>query len=192
MNRLKLASRIPVGLAIIGAYLNSAEVLAQFQPAGRAWVGWIAALSVSVALFICVEAFLAHPRWVTAGGVLAFGLAEVLGQILHAALIRSDVVILSDTLRWLMGYLAPSLVVLVGLSMPFLVQFGFGSDSAGVSPDIASLRSDVASLADVVRQQALVTSAQASQRGRKPAETALAAAPERVQLALPETNGHKN
>lgn len=153
--KLKVLARIPVILAVVGAYLNSATVLAEFQPHGRAWVGYIAALSLSVSLYLSVEAFLFRPNWIAASGILGFGLAEVAGQILHAALLRSDVVVMTPLLRWVMGYLSPSFVVLVGLSLPFIAHWGFGDpSSADVSPDVLALRSEIAALADIVRQEA--------------------------------------
>ncbi len=182
--RLKILARIPVVLAVVGAYLNSATVLAEFQPDGRAWVGYVAALSLSVSLYLSVEAFLFRPNWIAASGIFCFGLAEVAGQILHAALVRGDVVVMTPLLQWVMGYLSPSFVVLVGLSLPFIAHWGFGGDQVEVlSPDIVALRSDVASLVDLVRQQALIASAAPTpattrRNGKRPA-----------QMELPEPEG---
>lgn len=157
-NNLKKLARIPVLLAILGAYLNSAELLAEFQPAGRQWVGWVGALSVSVALFLCVEAFLHRPTWVTGVAVVGFGLTESVGQILHAALIRGDVVFMTPMLQWVMGYISPSLVVVVGVVMAFVSHYGFmpaGSAQRETSPEVALLHSDIASLTDAIRQHSV-------------------------------------
>lgn len=157
-HRLQKLARIPVILAILGAYLNSAELLAEFQPDGRQWVGWVGALSVSVALFLCVEAFLHRPTWVTGVAVVGFGLTESLGQILHAALTRGDVVFMTPMLEWVMGYVSPSLVVVVGVVMAFVSHYGFmpaGGAQRETSPEVALLHSDIESLTDAIRQSSV-------------------------------------
>lgn len=133
---LRKAARIPVILAVIGAFLNSGDLLAEFQPDGRAWVGYVAAASVGIGLYLCVEALLEKPHWSVIAGVVFFGLAEISGQVLHAALVRSDVAVMTDTMRWLMGYVSPSLVVVSGIVMAFVVQYGFprGDDQSDGQP----------------------------------------------------------
>ena len=189
--KLKVLARIPVVLAVVGAYLNSATVLAEFQPEGRAWVGYIAALSLSVSLYLSVEAFLFRPNWIAASGIFGFGLAEVAGQILHAALLRGDVVVMTPLLRWVMGYLSPSFVVLVGLSLPFIAHWGFGlPSSADVSPEVLVLRSEIAALADVVRQQGTPPSGGRGRRMRSGTRsTGAAPAVAAGQLPLPSVGG---
>jgi hypothetical protein len=115
---------------LAGAFLNSGDLLAEFQPQGRAWVGYLAAASVGLALFICVEALLKEPHWTLVIGVIGFALAEVSGQILHAALVRDDVTVMTQFMRWVMGYVSPSLVVVSGVAMAFLVHFGFPRECA--------------------------------------------------------------
>ncbi len=180
---LRKLARIPVVLAIVGAYLNSAELLAEFQPPGRAWVGWIGALSVSVALFLCVEAFLHRPTWVTGVAVVGFGLAEVSGQVLHGALVRGDVVLITPMLRWIMGYVSPSLVVVVGVVMAFVAHYGFKAADDGVSSlpsELAALHTDLASLTEAIRENSVpVTAARRGSRAKAQA------VPDAVQLALP-------
>ncbi len=166
-NKLKVLARVPVLLAVAGAYLNSATVLAQFQPSGRAWVGYLAALSLSVSLYLSVEAFLLRPNWIAASGIFVFGLAEVAGQILHAALLRGDVVVMTPLLRWVMSYLSPSFVVLVGLSMPFIANWGFDSSlPSDASSDVRMLISEVSSLADALRRQGVRGGVRGRGRGR--------------------------
>lgn len=125
---LRKTARIPVILAVVGAFLNSGDLLAEFQPAGRGWVGYIAAASVGIGLYLCVEALLRRPHWSLVAGIAFFGLAEASGQILHAALVRSDVAVMTDSLRWIMGYVSPSIVVISGVVMGFVARYGFPYD----------------------------------------------------------------
>jgi hypothetical protein len=130
-----------------------------------------------------------QPNWIAASGIFGFGLAEVAGQILHAALLRGDMVVMTPLLRWVMGYLSPSFVVLVGLSLPFIAHWGFGlSSSADVSPDVLVLRSEIAALADVVRHQAALP---AGGRGRRRSGAVTVALPTAAagQLPLPSAGG---
>lgn len=147
---LRKAARIPVVLAVVGAFLNSGDLLAEFQPVNRGWVGYVAAASVGVGLYLCVEALLHKPHWSVISGVIFFGLAEVSGQVLHAALVRSDVVVMTDTLRWLMGYISPSLVVVSGIVMAFVVQYGFPRDNASID-DQPLTRADLVQLEHALR-----------------------------------------
>lgn len=144
---LKKAARIPVFLAVIGAFFNTADLLAEFQPPGRAWVGYIAAASIGLALLLCVEAMMRRATWPVIGGVVLFAVAEITGQILHAALVRADVVVMTDTLRWIMGYVSPSMVVVAGLVMAFVAHYGFVDESkprALTVADLDTLRREVA------------------------------------------------
>lgn len=125
---LRKLGRIPVALAVVGAYLNTAQLLAEFQPDGFAWVGWLGAASIGVGLFLSVEALLHRYHPVLLMGILFFGTSELAGQILHAALVRSDVVVMTEAMRWLLGYAAPGFVVLSGIVMAFVVHFGFPQD----------------------------------------------------------------
>jgi hypothetical protein len=138
-------------LAVVGAFLNSGDLLAEFQPDGRAWVGYIAAASVGVGLYLCVEALLRRPHWSVAAGVIFFGLAEVSGQVLHAALVRSDVAVMTELMRWIMGYVSPSLVVVSGIVMAFVVQYGFPRDATQVD-DLPITRADLARLEQALQQ----------------------------------------
>lgn len=188
-HNLKRLARVPVILALAGAYLNSAELLQEFQPTGRGWVGWLGALSVSVALFLCVEAFLLRPSWVTGLAVVGFGLAEISGQILHAALIRNDVVFMTDALRWLMAYLSPSVVVIVGVVMGFIVNYGFRPPDEFKSPassDVAALSADLSSLADAIRQSTFTGGVRRSVRSSKASSGSNS-----VQLPLPVSGNGK-
>lgn len=148
---LRKAARIPVILAVIGAFLNSGDLLAEFQPAGRAWVGYVAAASVGIGLYLCVEALLKEPHWSVIAGVIFFGLAEISGQVLHAAFVRSDVAVMTETMRWLMGYVSPSLVVISGIVMAFVVRYGFPNEDAPVD-DLPVTRSDFARLEQSLHQ----------------------------------------
>lgn len=189
-NNLKKLARIPVLLAILGAYLNSAELLAEFQPAGRQWVGWVGALSVSVALFLCVEAFLHRPTWVTGVAVVGFGLTESVAQVLHAALIRGDVVFMTPMLQWVMGYISPSLVVVVGVVMAFVSHYGFmpaGAAQPESSPELALLHADITSLTDAIRQGSPV---RPSRRRVRRADSAPAVGAVQLPLNVNGKNGY--
>lgn len=141
---LRKLGRLPVILAVVGAFLNSGDLLAEFQPEGRAFVGYVAAASVGIALYLCVEALLHHPHWSLLAGVAFFGLAEVSGQVLHAALVRSDVTVMTPALHWLMGYISPSLVVVAGVVMALILRYGFPPE--GDDADAPLTRGDLARL----------------------------------------------
>ena len=124
---MKSVYRIPVILAVIGAYLNTADLLATFQPTGRAWVGWVGAASLAIGLLVTSEELAKHGA---SGGivlvcaVLVFGTAELTGQVLHSAMVSGDYYVLNDTWRWILSYVSPSVPVLVGVAMPFIVKYG--------------------------------------------------------------------
>ena len=142
---LRKLGRIPVALAVIGAYLNTAQLLAEFQPDGYQWIGWLGAASIGVGLFLSIEALLVKYHPVLLVGILFFGAADLSGQVLHAALVRSDVVVMTDSLRWLMGYVSPGLVVFSGIVMAFVVHYGFPQD--GLPADsLPVTRADLAQL----------------------------------------------
>lgn len=184
---IKKISRIPVLLAIVAAGLNSAELLAVYQPEGRAYVGWLAALAVSVALFVCVEGFLAHPSWVNGAAIAAFGLTEVSTQILHAAMVRADVVVMTPLLEYVMGYISPSVVVFVGLTLPVIVHYGFGSSNAA-SSDTAQLGHSITILADALNRSAVLVAPTSNGNGRKRTGKTQTVS---SQLELPEISNEK-
>lgn len=150
---LRRLGRIPVILAVLGGFLNSGDLLAEFQSVGRSWVGYLAAASIGIGLYLCVEALLKRPHWALIAGVVFFGLAEVSGQLLHAALVRSDVAIMTDFLRWLMGYVSPALVVVAGIVMAFVVQYGFPKDGVQAD-DLPVTRGDLSRLEQAMQRVA--------------------------------------
>lgn len=159
---LKALARLPVILAVVGAYFNTAALLAEFQTDGMKWVAYIAAASIGIGLFLCVEAMIKGGGWPVFAGLAFFGMAEIAGQILHAALVRADVVVMTDTLRWIMGYVSPSTVVIAGVVMALVAQYGFPDQ---VDPQDRPLRlSDLAQLRPV--QQIALPTQMAAPNGR--------------------------
>lgn len=175
-------SRVPVVLAIAGAYLNSAQVLAFFQPEGRAWVGWLGALAVSIALFITVEAFLVRPSWITGAAIVGYGLTEILAQLIHAAQARADLIVMTPLLEYALSYIAPSVLVIVGLTLPVVIFYGLGA--AGAAPsETDKLGHSISVLADALERSTMLVAPSSNGNGRKrTGKTQVASS----QLELPE------
>lgn len=131
---LPVFAHVVVGLATVAGALNTAQLLAEFQPGNLKVIGWFSAAVIAAALFICVEAFIKYRHWLAGVGVAVFGGTEVLGQIGHAAYVNQDAVVLTPGLEWALGYISPSVVVIAAVLMAFVIRYAMPHEDDQVDP----------------------------------------------------------
>lgn len=136
---LPMFAHVVVALATLAGALNTAQLLADFQPGNLKIIGWFSAFVIAASLFISVEAFIKYKHPLAGVGVLIFGGTEILGQIGHAAYVNQDAVVLTPALEWALGYISPSVVVVCAVLMAFIIRYALPHEDEQTDPVVLIL-----------------------------------------------------